>query len=418
MTTARPLVRPTRIHLPTPEYAAKVAVVPKSSVPAGYWENLEATNPYSFELVMRDIIACEGDDAGAGDELATPVGRARLDIMISRGIYHYYEDPAYFVYRVSDGLRTQTGIVAEVDASAYDRGLIKRHEHTHPEAEESLVCALKRMQANSYPMCMTYRHAGINALIDRLTAAEPLLDFLGQNGVRQSVWIVGEEDVAELEECMHNIEALYITDGHHRAAAGAALARETAAAHPDATGLEPFNYVMGVIYPSQQLKLVEYNRCVADLAGLSDVEFVHKVSERLDVQRIRVDNPEEARPERPGVFGMLVGDKWYRLTVPESMISADDPYGSLDVVLLNNLVLGPILGISDPRTSERLEYIPGTVPLEYITDQRRCGAFFVVHPTSIDQVAAVADRGLVMPPKSTWFLPKISSGLFVRLFNQ
>lgn len=413
MIPGRPLVRPTKIYLPTPEYAAKVAVVPKSSVPAGYWQNLEATNPYSFELVMRDIIDCEGEV----DELATPVGRARLDIMIGRGIYEYHDEPAYYVYRVSDGLRTQTGIVAEVEAAAYDRGLIKRHEHTRPDAEQSLVDALKRMQANSYPMCMTYRHAGINALIDRLTAAEPLLDFLGQDGVHQSVWVVGEADVAELEHCMHHIDALYITDGHHRAAAGAALARETASEHPEATGSEPFNYVMGIIYPSQQLKLVEYNRCVADLAGLSDVEFVEKVSDRLVVERIHINNPEEARPERPGVFGMLVGDKWYRLTVPPDLISAEDPYGSLDVVLLNNLILGPILGISDPRTSERLEYIPGTVPLEYITDQRRCGAFFVVHPTSIDQVAAVADRGLVMPPKSTWFLPKISSGLFVRLFD-
>ena len=413
MSSVRPFVRPTKIYLPTRQYAPKVAVVPKSVVPAGYWETLEATNPYSFELVMRDVIPCEGECA----DVATPVGRERLDRMISRGIYEYHADPSYYVYRVSDGYRTQTGIVGEVDASAYDRGLIKRHEHTRPEAEAALVDALKRMQANSYPMCMTYRHAGINALIDRLTAEEPILDFLGQDGVQQSVWkVVGEETEAELEACLHNIEALYITDGHHRAAAGAALAREIAAAHPEATGLETFNYVMGVIYPSQQLKLVEYNRRVADLAGLTDVEFVQRVSERLQVERLHTDDPEDARPEKPGEFGMLVGDKWYRVTVPDALRSSDDPYGGLDVVLLNNLILGPILGISDPRTSERLEYIPGTVPLEYIAAQK-CAAFFVVHPTKMSQVAAVADKGLVMPPKSTWFLPKISSGLFVRLFD-
>jgi uncharacterized protein (DUF1015 family) len=400
--------------LPAPEYAAKVAVVPKSSVPAGYWENLEATNPYSFELVMRDVIPCAGD----GGDPATPVGRARLEIMISRGIYRYHPEPAYYVYRVSDGYRTQTGIVGEVEAAAYDRGLIKRHEHTRPEAEADLVAALKRMQANSYPMCMTYRHAGINALIDRLTATAPMLDFTGQDGVQQSVWRVLEDDVAELEECLHNIEALYITDGHHRAAAGAALAREIAATRPDATGLEPFNYVMGVIYPSQQLKLVEYNRCVGDLAGLTDVEFVQKVAERLEVERLHITDPEDARPPHPGVFGMLVGGKWYRVTIPPEMIPPDDPYGELDVVLLHNLVLGPIIGINDPRTSERLEYIPGTVPLEYVASQPRCAAFFIVHPTKMSQVAAVADQGLVMPPKSTWFLPKISSGLFIRLFDQ
>lgn len=413
MTTTRPLVRPTSIYLPVPEYAPKVAVVPKSSVPAGYWENLEATNPYSFELVMRDVIPSEGDEP----DLATPVGRARLDMMIARGIYESYPEPAYYVYRVSDGYRTQTGIVGEVEAAAYDRGLIKRHEHTRPESEGALVDALKRMGANSYPMCMTYKHAGINALIDRLTEEAPLLDFLGQDGVQQTVWKVGPDTEQELEACLHNIEALYITDGHHRAAAGAALSRETAAAHPDATGDEPFNYVMGVIYPSQQLKLVEYNRCVADLAGLTDVEFVQRVSERLEVERLHTSDPEDARPDRRGRFGMYVGGKWYRVTVPKALRAADDAYGSLDVVLLNNLILGPILGISDPRTSERLEYIPGTVPLEYIATEDTCGAFFIVHPTKMAQVSAVADRGLVMPPKSTWFLPKISSGLFIRLFD-
>ncbi len=415
MTTERkPLVRPTKIYLPTSEFAPKVAVVPKRSVPSGYWQNLEATNPYSFELVMRDIIPCEGKCT----DLATPVGRARLDIMISRGIYEYQSEPAYYVYRVSDGQRTQTGIVAEVDASAYDRGLIKRHEHTRSDVENSLVEALKRIQANSYPMCMTYRYAGVNALLDRLTTEEPMIDFLGQDGVRQSVWKVAEEGpMAELASCLDNIESLYITDGHHRAAAGAALARETASAHPEATGDEPFNYIMGVIYPSQQLQLVEYNRLVADLDGLTEVEFVQRVSERLEVERIHSSDPEDAKPTKPGTFGMHVGNKWYRLTVPDELCNTNDPYSSLDVVLLNNLILGPILGISDPRTSKRLEYIPGTVPLEYIADQGTSGAFFLVHPTSIDQVAAVADRGLVMPPKSTWFLPKITSGLFVRLLK-
>ena len=410
----RPLVRPTRIYLPTPDYAPRVAVVPKKSVPPGYWQNLEATNPFSFELVMRDIIPGE---SGAPD-LATPVGRARLNIMIERGIYECHEEPSYYVYRVFDGDRTQTGIVAEVDASAYDRGLIKRHEHTRPEAEAALVEALKRIQANSYPMCMTYKHAGINALIDQLITETPILDFLGQDGVQQTVWKVTSEDSQrELESCLSNIDALYITDGHHRAAAGAALARETAASHPEATGLEPFNYVMGVIYPSQQLRLIEYNRLVSDLGGLTDVEFVQRVSEQMTVERIHSDDPEQARPDRPGVFGMHVGNKWYRLTLPEDALNIDDPYRSLDVVLLNNLILGPILGISDPRTSERLEYVPGTVPLEYVAAQELPGAFFLVHPTRMDQVAAVADRGLVMPPKSTWFLPKISSGLFVRLLG-
>lgn len=412
--TGRPLVRPTRLYLPTPDFAPKVAVVPRGSVPPGYWRDLEATNPFSFDLVMRDIIPTDDEEP----DLATPVGRDRLDMMIERGIYEYHEEPAYYVYRVSDGIRSQTGIVAEVDANAYDRGLIRRHEHTRAGVEAPLVAALKRLQANSYPMCLTYKNAGINALIDRLSAGTPMLDFPGQDGVQQTVWKVeAASDVAELEGCLAHIETLYITDGHHRAAAGAALSREMVAEHPGSTGLEPFHYLMGVIYPSQQLRLVEYNRLVSDLDGLTDVEFVQKVSEQMKVERIHTYDPEDARPKERGTFGMQVGNKWYRLTAPADAVTSADPYNSLDVVILNNLILGPILRISDPRTSDRLEYVPGTVPLEYIAAQERPGAFFLVHPTTIDQVAAVADRGLVMPPKSTWFLPKISSGLFIRLLQ-
>jgi uncharacterized protein (DUF1015 family) len=410
----RPLVRPTRLYLPTRDFAPKVAVVPRGSVPPGYWRDLEATNPFSFDLVMRDIIHSDDDEP----ELATPVGRERLDMMIERGIYEYHREPAYYVYRVSDGIRSQTGIVAEVEADAYDRGLIKRHEHTREGVEAPLVAALKRLQANSYPMCLTYKSAGINALIDRLSAGTPMLDFPGQDGVQQTVWkLDSPDDVAELEGCLAHIETLYITDGHHRAAAGAALSREMVAEHSDSTGVEPFHYMMGVIYPSQQLRLVEYNRLVSDLGGLTAVEFVQRVSERMSVERIHIDDPEQARPQSPGTFGMRVDAKWYRLTAPMDAVNSTDPYNSLDVVILNNLILGPILGINDPRTSERLEYVPGTVPIEYIATQQRPGAFFLVHPTTIDQVAAVADRGLVMPPKSTWFLPKISSGLFIRLLQ-
>ncbi|MGA9596812.1 MAG: DUF1015 family protein [Acidimicrobiia bacterium] len=410
----RPLVRPVRLYLPTRDYAPRVAVVPKPSVPAGYWRDLEATNPFSFDLVMRDIIPTQGNEP----DLATPVGRNRLDMMIERGIYEYHDDPAYYLYRVSDGVHSQTGIVAEVESDAYDRGLIKRHEHTHPGAEEQLIGALTRLRANSYPMCLTYKQAGVNALIVRLASAEPMLDFFGQDGVQQTVWKVDSPgERAELEACLSHIDVLYITDGHHRAAAGAALAREAAANHPDATGMEPYFYMMGVIYPSQQLKLVEYNRLVSDLDGLSDVEFVQKVSEQMNVERIHSQDPETARPDRPGVFGMRVGTKWYRLTVPDEMLDGGDPYSALDVVILNNLILGPILGISDPRTSERLEYVPGTVPLEYIVAGEQPSVFFLVHPTTIDQVAAIADRGLVMPPKSTWFLPKITSGLFIRMLD-
>jgi uncharacterized protein (DUF1015 family) len=413
--TGRALVRPTKLYIPTSDYAPRVAVVPKGSVPAGYWRDLEATNPFSYDLVMRDVIPSDGNEP----DLATPVGRDRLGMMIERGIYEYHDEPAYYVYRVSDGLHIQTGIVAEVEANAYDRGLIKRHEHTHPRTEETLVAALKRIQANSYPMCLTYKHAGINALIDRLAAGEPLLDFPGRDGVQQTVWKVDSpDDLAELETCLAHIEALYITDGHHRAAAGAALAREMAAQHPDSPGFAPFHYMLAVIYPSQQLRLVEYNRLVSDLDGLTEVEFVQKVAEQMRVERIHSQDPEDARPDRPRVFGMHVGNKWYRLTAPDEMLHLDDPYNSLDVVILNNLILGPILGVNDPRTSERLEYVPGTVPLEYIVGREHPGAFFLVHPTTIDQVAAVADRGLVMPPKSTWFLPKISSGLFIRLLGE
>ncbi len=408
------LIRPFCAFLPRPELAAQVATPPVSEVPAGHWERLEAENPYSFQHIMRDTIHTEGV---AAEPVGVRSGRERLEAMIDEGVYVWRDTPAYYVYRLSDGVRGRTGIVAEVAISAYDEGRIKRHEYTNRATEERLAGHIAELRADSYPVALAYRSGnGAVEAMSRASARAPLIDFTA-DGVEQTIWVVDDQrEVRLLESELASIETLYITDGHHRCAAAAHFAHWEAANNPDHTGCEGYNYVLAVLYPEAQLQIMEYNRCIRDLNGLTPAEFVEQVSKVVAVEELPAGTPESARPRRHGVFGMVIGDRWFRLTVPEGSIP-DDVYGRLDAVLLQELVLDPILGIGDPRSDPRIEYVPGSRGLEELQHREDCAVCFAIHPVTLDDVEAVADRGMVMPPKSTWFLPKVSSGLIVRLLT-
>ncbi len=409
-----PLIRPFRAYLPRPDLAARVATPPVSRVPEGYWERLEAEDPYSFQHVMRDTIRTGGEGFVSPEAVA---GRARLDAMIRDGIYQWQGTPAFYVYRLSDGVRGHTGVVAEVAVAAYDEGRIRRHEYTTRASEERLARHIAELRADSYPVALAYRSdAGAVALTAEIGSRRPLIDFAA-DGIEQTVWVVDDpEEVRRLEKVLASIETLYITDGHHRCAAAAHYAHEEAAAHPDHTGDEPYNYLLAVLFPETELRIMEYNRCIRDLNGLTPTEFLARVAEVVTVEELPPDDPEAARPGRPGVFGMAVGDRWFRLTVPPDRIPGD-VYGRLDAVLLQDLVLDPILGIGDPRSDPRIDYVPGSRGLDELQHRDGCVVCFAIHPVSMDDVEAVADRGMVMPPKSTWFLPKVGSGLIVRMLD-
>ncbi len=409
-----PLIRPFRAYLPRPELAAQVATPPVSRVPEGHWERLEAENPYSFQHVMRDTIRT----AGEGFVPAAVVGgRARLDAMIRDGVYRWRDTPAFYVYRLSDGVQGRTGVVAEVAVSAYDEGRIRRHEYTTRATEERLARHIAELRADSYPVALAYRtDVGAAAVTAQVCSREPLIDFVADR-LRQTIWVVDDpEEVRRLEDALASIDTLYITDGHHRCAAAARYAHEEAAAHPDHTGSESYNYLLAVLFPEAQLRIMEYNRCIRDLNGLAPAEFLARVGEVVTVEELPSGDPEAARPLRAGVFGMAMGDRWFRLTVPPERVP-DDVYGRLDAVLLQELVLDPILGVGDPRSDPRIDYVPGSRGLDELQHRDGCAVCFAIHPVSMDDVEAVADRGMVMPPKSTWFLPKVGSGLIVRMLD-
>ena len=253
----------------------------------------------------------------------------------------------------------------------------------------------------------------IDALVDRLTGGDPTYDFVAPDGIQHVLWVIDDPgDRDELINAFAQVPELYVADGHHRSAAGTRIRALRRDANPGHTGEEEYNYFLSVIFPDDQMMILDYNRVVRDLNGLDVDAFIAAVGERFDVQPV-----DDGRPARIRCFGMYLGGKWHRLTAKDGSFPADDPVNSLDVAILQNNLLAPVLGIGDPRSDERIDFvggIRGLAELERKVDSGEWAVAFALHATSIDQLFAVADAGLVMPPKSTWFEPKLRSGLIVR----
>jgi uncharacterized protein (DUF1015 family) len=254
--------------------------------------------------------------------------------------------------------------------------------------------------------------------MDKLTSTEPILDFVSEDGVAQTVWCIDDEDVQkQLTALFAEVPVTYVTDGHHRCAAASRYAAKMRAANPEHTGDEPYNFLLVGLFPDTELRIVAYNRCIKDLNDLSLESFIQRLKETFDIEALTVQHAEQAEPRRPREMAMCIDSQWYRLTAKSHIINEKDPIRSLDVMILHDHILEPILGIEDPRTDPRIEYVAGTFGLSELQD--RCalegqGAAFAIYPTTIDQLIAVADVDKVMPPKSTCFDPKVRSGLFVR----
>jgi uncharacterized protein (DUF1015 family) len=269
------------------------------------------------------------------------------------------------------------------------------------------------LNANTGPVFLTYRkNAAVDAIIDSVREGVPDNDFTAPDGIRHTLWVIRDAElIRAIREEFAKVDCLYVADGHHRSASASNVAADRRKANPDHTGKEGYNYFLTVIFPDDQMKILDYNRVVMDLAGLSEEEFLARVSEKFDVEPTG-----DPKPTAPREFGMYLGGKWYRLVAKPGSFPEDDPVKSLDVAILQLNLLQPILGIEDPRTDERIDFVGGIRGLSEL--ERRVaegGAVaFAMYPTSIEQLMAIADAGEVMPPKSTWFEPKLRSGLFVR----
>lgn len=335
-----------------------------------------------------------------------------LEEAVSDGTYITDEDCAYYVYELTMEGCTQTGIVACASIDDYSNNVIKKHENTRAEKEIDRITHVDTCSAQTGPIFLAYRaNDVINAEVDKARLNPPLYDFVSPDGIRHSVWKISDtESVDKIQDAFAGIDSVYIADGHHRAASAYKVGLKRRSANPGYTGEEEFNYFLSVLFPDEQLMIMPYNRVVKDLNGNSKEEFLNKISVGFDV--VKSDKP--VSPDTKCTFGMYLDGEWYLLTAHDD-IRTDDPVDGLDVAILQNELLGPVLGISDPKTDSRIDFVGGIRGIKEL--ERRVHedmeVAFSMYPTSIAELFAVADAGKLMPPKSTWFEPKLRSGIFI-----
>jgi uncharacterized protein (DUF1015 family) len=404
------VIHPFRGLRPRPDLVEKVASPPYDVLSSEEARELAGNNPYSFlHVVKAEIDLDPGIDVHS--EEVYQQGADNLKRFVEEGTLIRDEGPCFYIYEQTMGGHTQRGRMVGTSAQEYEDGVIKKHEFTRRDKEDDRAHHVDVLNANTGPVMMAYKaRPAIDSLIDRIAAAAPAdYSFTAEDGVKHVLWVVSKpEDVAALIAEFARVEALYIADGHHRSAAGYRVRNLRRDRNPGHTGEEEYNYYLAVVFPDNQLQILSYNRAVKDLNGLSPEEFLTRVREKFEVAE--ADNPQ---PQSPRTFTMYLEKRWYHLTAKEGSFPADDPVLSLDVSILQNNLLDPVLGIDDPRTNARIDFIGGirgTGELE-----KRCArdmaVAFAFYPTRVDQLMSVADQGQVMPPKSTWFEPKLRSGM-------
>ncbi len=412
-------VQPFRGLRPDPALADRIAALPYDVMDSAEARQLTAGNPYSFLRVTKS----EVDLPEVSDHYAPAVyekARATLDDFVARGWLRQDPAPCFYIYKQQMGGHTQLGLVAAAAIDEYEQGIIKKHEHTRPDKELDRVNHIAATGAQTGPVFLTYRaDRSIDALIDRCRQKPPLYDFIAADGIGHTLWLVDQPaDRAAIEQAFRRVPALYIADGHHRSAAAARVRAKRRAANPGHTGLEDYNRFLVVIFPHDQVQIMDYNRVVADLAGRAPGEFLAAVGDKFIVD----EHPAGAvKPEAAHTFGMYLAGRWYRLTARPGTFVAADPVAGLDVSILQANLLAPLLGIGDPRTDQRIGFvggIRGMLEIERLVDGGQNAVAFSLYPTSVAELMAIADSGAIMPPKSTWFEPKLRDAMVIHLIGR
>ncbi len=336
-----------------------------------------------------------------------------------RGWLRQDAEPCYYVYAQTMDGRTQYGLVVCAHTDDYAEGKIKKHELTRKEKEDDRMVHVMIQRANIEPVFFSYPdNDEVNAIVARYTAREPEYDFVAEDGFGHHFWVIDDrKDIDRITELFKDIPAFYVADGHHRTAAAARVGAELKGKNPSHTGEEEYNYFMAVAFPESQLKIIDYNRVVKDLNGLSEEEFLKALEEDFSVREAGV---EPYRPDHLHNFSMYLGGKWYSLEAKDGRYDDSDPIGVLDVTLLSSLVLDRILGIKDLRTDRRIDFVGGIRGLEELSrrvDSGEMAVAFALYPVSMKQLVDIADSGKIMPPKTTWFEPKLRSGLTIHLLD-
>ena len=402
-------IRPFRAYRPNPQVAAQVASVPYDVVDRDEAAALAAANPLSFLHVSRAEIDLPADVNPYSDAVYNKA-QSNYEQLISGGHLVRDEQPQLYVYRLKMGEHVQTGVAAAYSVDEYDTDLIKKHEKTRKEKEDDRTRHICQLRAQTGPVFLTYRgQASIDAIVEAVTQGEPLYDLVAPDGISHTLWKVS--DSAALVEAFKSVPELYIADGHHRAASASrarAQLREQAGA--SWSGQEDGNFFLAVSFPADQLRILPYNRVVIDLAGVATEQFLDKLKGVCGVTE-----GAEPSPSHKGHVSMyLGGGKWYGLTLAKP--SGGSPASQLDAAVLQATVLEPLLNIDDPRTSKRIDFvggIRGTGELVKLVESGRFQVAFSMYPTSLDELMAISDAGEIMPPKSTWFEPKLRDALLI-----
>lgn len=321
-------------------------------------------------------------------------------------------DKTYYIYALTMDKRTQTGIVACASIDDYLNNVIKKHENTRADKEVDRITHVDTLSAQTGPIFLAYRaDSVINDAVKKTKENKALYDFISPDGIRHQVWKMTDITLVEnVRKAFEGIDSVYIADGHHRAASAVKVGLKRRRENPGYTGNEEFNYFLSVLFPDEELMILPYNRVVKDLNGYTQEEFLNKIKEKFDI----AESDRQVSPDKKGTFGMYLGGKWYKLTAHKDIMS-DDPVDGLDVAVLQDNLLAPVLGIGDPKTDKRIDFVGGIIGLSELEKRCRedCVVAFSMYATSIAELFAVADAGKLMPPKSTWFEPKLRSGLFI-----
>lgn len=405
-------IYPFRAVMPAAGRAAQIACEPYDVVSTAEARVKAAGNELSFLRVVRPEIDFP-EDFDPYSEAVYKRGGENLRSLLDSGDMLETDEPGLFVYRQAMRGWEQTGLVCCYDVRQYRDQTIKKHEKTRPDKEDDRTRHMLVCSAHAEPVFLMFPdQPRIVELIAADCRTSSIIDFVASDGVRHIVWRAAEHRA--YIEAFRRVPSLYIADGHHRTAAGERAARQCETENATHRGDEEYNRVLSVMFPASQLRILAYNRVVADLNGMTAEEFVKRISNCG-----QVENGTDAEPAQQGVFCFYVGGEWHRFTIPAAWREAADPVESLDVALLQSRILEPILAVGNPRTDQRIGFvggIRGTAELERLVDAGSQAVAFSMFPTSISQLIAVSDAGQIMPPKSTWFEPKLRSGLFVHRF--
>lgn len=409
------LVKPFRAVRPRSDLAEQVASLPYDVMNRAEAAAMAAGNPYSFLHIGRSEIDLP-DEPDAYAPAVYAKARENFDRFLAEGVLTQEAKPHYYLYRQRMGDRVQTGLVATVSVDEYLDNRIKKHELTRKVKEIDRINNFDVVDAHTEPVFLTYR--GHREIAEKTTAYAlanaPDVDFVSEDGIGHAVWTIRDDALAaSIEAAFADVPALYIADGHHRSASSAHVGVKRREQYPDAPADAEFNRFMAVIFPDNDLWIYDYNRVIADLNNLTLDAFLQQLGKAFDYEKLTTNAPY--RPTQKGDIGMYVDGSWYKLVAHADLAEGKNRADQLDVALLQDNVLAPLLGIDDPRTNERIDFVGGIRGLEELQHRvdAKGGVAFAMYPPSMEDLMSIADAGLIMPPKSTWFEPKLRSGLFV-----